>query len=193
MKLYEIISLFSNLVWFILPMFRYKKKYFFFFFILSMTAFSGTTLHYLFSKAPNTIWAPLSYLLVFSLYEKFFRKHILPISIGFFPFIILSNFASHTERYVVVLIIHVFILLWFLWEGIKEILVNNKLDFFLLIMSLYEFLFVFKFVAILVEVLLGMEVFYVATAMQIFIGLYLIFVRKDIVIQLKNDDIKITP
>ncbi len=189
MKLYVIIGYLSNIIWTLIPFFVVRKKYFLFFLVLAangmMSFLAYSTLHI----PANIFWIPFHYLLIFTLSDTFFKKHYLYILAGFIPFVLLGYFATHEERRLFLIFVHGFILIWFLWNAIKTIIVNNKFDLFLLLMSLYEFIMIFKLIAMLGEVQLGMEVFYTGSAMQILIGLYLIFVRKDIIIQLKKDNI----
>ncbi len=186
MKPYEYISLLSTIVWIIVPLFYFKSTHFWFFLLLGVSDVVASILWFGFGLSSQAVWIPAFYLFVFSIDERFFIKKIKVILLGFAIIQIVNFYSSTYFQYMFVFLANIIILtifLKYLYWGFVE---NNKPNIFYLAMTFYGLLSVYKSVLTVVNINLGMTNFFVITIFQIFIGLILIFIERDVLFSLNR-------
>ncbi|PIQ08109.1 MAG: hypothetical protein COW71_13540 [Ignavibacteriales bacterium CG18_big_fil_WC_8_21_14_2_50_31_20] len=180
MQLYEYIQILSTSIWTIIPFFIRKSKHFLFFLFAGLSDSLGLTLWYSYHLSSQAIWIPLFYLMVLGIDKPFFLKNIKVILTGLILILIINYYSTTYNQYLFTLIINLIITIvfarYFYWEFIK----NTKFSLFYLAMTFYGFLSLYKSVLMVSNINLGLNAYYVDTIIQIFIGLFLIFIRKDI-------------
>jgi len=185
MEPFEYIQILSTLIWSIVPFRMIKSKHFIFFLLMGFNDFSSFFLWHLFSISSQTFWVPVSYLIVFSISKDFFIKKIRLVLLGFFIILIANFYSSADIQNVILLLFDVVVLIIFTRYLFWEYIISDKISLFYTVMTIYCLLTVFKTILMISNMFLGLNSYYVGTILQIVIGLYLIFVRRDVKISLK--------
>lgn len=185
MKPFEYIQILSTIVWLIVPFIKIRSKHFYFFLFLGLNDFVGILLWDGFGLSSQTLWIPFLYLTTVSIDRNFFIKNLMWISFGFITLVILNFYSSTYSQYLFSLLSDLIILIIFArylyWEFIK----NDKISLFYMVMTFYALFAVSKSIFMVSNINLGINAFYVGTILEIGIGLYLIFMRRDVKFSLK--------
>ncbi|PIQ08517.1 MAG: hypothetical protein COW71_11385 [Ignavibacteriales bacterium CG18_big_fil_WC_8_21_14_2_50_31_20] len=186
MELYEYISILSTIIWMLIPFLLKKSKHFFFFLFAGLSDAIGLTLWYSLHLSSQIIWIPLFYLMVLGIDKNFFIRKIKLILTGLIPILIINYYSTTYFQYLFTFVANIIITTifarYFYWVFIK----NSKVSLFYLLMTIYGLFLVYKSILIVVNINLGLNAYYATTLVQIFIGLFLIFVRKDYQFSLKD-------
>lgn len=134
-------------------------------------------IHVIFDYSPQIHWLFFHYLALVMLFrDKFFEKKNLYLS-GLVPIIIMTFVFDRDIHVFLCFVIHLLIFLLFTKEFIIHYFEKNIFDIFYLLILFYETLNIFKLLAFMREIIVGIEIYYVATLVQIFIGILLIFIQ----------------
>ena len=185
MKAFEYIQILSILVWLVVPFVRIKSKHFYFFLFLGLNDFVGILLWYGFNLSAQTLWIPSFYLIVFSISKDYFLQKIKNILLGFIIILILNFYSTTFIQYIFVLLANIIILTIFARYLYWEFIQNDKISLFYMVMTFYGLFSLSKSILLVSNIMLGINAYFVGTILQIVIGLYLIFVRRDVKISLK--------
>lgn len=185
MKLFEYIQILSTLVWLVVPFVRIRSKHFYFFLFLGVSDLIAGILWFGFNVSSQTFWIPFFYLIVFSISKDYFIKNIKNILLGFIIILILNFYSTTYIQYIFVLLANIIILTIFARYLYWEFIQNDKISLFYMIMTFYGLFSLSKSILLVSNIKLGMNAYFVGTILQIVIGLYLIFVRRDVKISLK--------
>lgn len=168
----------STILTIILAFVYWKSSFRYFFLIHALTDASSLILWQVFSMSSQTLWIPLDYLLVFSLSKDFLAKNKHWILGGLIPILFLNFYSTTTIQHYFSLITSVIIMFVFLRYFVIELVNNNRLSMFFILMLFDVALTIVKFIAILRELEVGINVYYTGVFIQIFIAIVLILIRK---------------
>lgn len=157
-----------------------KSSYNYFFFLLALNDLISLVLWNLFNISSQAFWIPLNYLLVFSIHKRFRNKWKIWVLIGLFPILILNYHSNTSIQHYFILIVNFALLFMFLRLFSRKIFSFNELNLFYLILIFYESLVIIRFIAIIADVDLGVNVFYVGVIIQILISIALLIIRKSV-------------
>lgn len=186
MKSFEYISLLSVMVWVIVPFFFYQSKHFWFFLFLGVNDVIASLFWFGFGLSSQTLWVPVYYLIVLSIDEEFFFNKRKKIIFGFLVVLIFNYYSTTFIQSGFVLIAQIIIFTIFVrylyWAYIKE----NKKNFFYAVMTFYSLFSVYKSVLTVGNINTGLNDYFVGIIIQIFIGLILIFMKRDFLFSFKR-------
>lgn len=159
----------------------YRDRKFRLFFILSgLSDLISGVLWLIFFKSSQDFWIPILYLTVFSVHEKFLLNHGKTVLVGFIFVLVLNYFTTTQVQYYVVLFGNFYLLFIFLRYFTRDIISSNNISVFYFLLVLYEVIIVLNFTALVRNIQLGLNVYYIGIIIQILIKVYLIFIHKKI-------------
>lgn len=186
MELYDYIQIFSALVWLTIPFVRTRSKHFYFFLFLGISDFISGFSWYALGTTSQALLIPILYLLIFSIDRDFFVRNIKWLLVGLVFFFIINFYSTTYIQYLFSLVTDIVITTIFArllyWEYLK----NSKISLFYIVMTFYGLFSVYKSILMVGNINLGLNAYYATLIIQIFIGLFLIFVRKDCQFALKD-------
>ena len=146
MKPFELITYLSILLS-LLVAYLYRKHQFKFFFLLSaLNDFIGFLLWIVLRKSGQDFWIPVSYLLLFSINAKFYKKFRNYIWLGFIFILIVNYFSTTIFQYYFILVSNIILFFIFARYFIREFLSTNKMSYFYFALVLYEILIILNFI-----------------------------------------------
>lgn len=159
----------------------YRDRKFRLFFILSgLSDLISGLLWLIFSMSSQDFWIPILYLTVFSVNEIFLLNYRKIVLAGFIFVLILNYFATTQVQYYIVLLGNFYLLFIFLRYFAREIISSNNISVFYFLLVLYEVIIVLNFTALVRNIQLGLNVYYIGIIIQIIIKVYLIIIHKRI-------------
>jgi len=173
-KIYNIIVYTSILIWVLLPFFYRNHQNFYFFLILALIDGIGFVLWNVFGISSQFIWMPFNFLLLVMIFPNHFFRYKLIYLIGFLLIFTLTFFISSPIQVFFCLVVHLVIFLLFAKEFLAEFYLNNSFSIFYLLLLFYEIIMIFKLLAFMRELSVGLDVFYVGTLVQAIVGILLI-------------------
>lgn len=176
MKTWEIIGYLSVFIWAIVPIFYRSSRHFIFFLLMAVNDLSSVLIDILFSFSTIALWIPSTYLIVLSFDKDFFFKYKYFIGIGLVFSIFLGFNSSNNFQMYFVLATQIILFILFSRFLISIYLNENRIDIFYLTMIFYETLTIFKIIAFLNELNTGLNIYFATNAIQILIGLFLIYI-----------------
>lgn len=177
MKLHTIISICSTVVWTLVPVFYRKHRHFYFFFFLIMNDLVGRLLNAFIPVPKQMAWLTFNYFMLISFNKDHLNRYWKYYLFGIIPIIIVSYNISSSQQIQILFFIHIIIFLIFIKYFLSHFFSQNEIDLFYFMMIFYELITLFKFLAFLREITVGIEVFYVGNIIQIFIGILLIIMQ----------------
>ena len=177
MKIYQIIEIVGLLVWLIVPILYLRHDKFYFFLFLGLTDLIAQFLWNGLNISAIYAWLPFHYLMLIGFNRDYFVKHIKYLWLGLIPILIINPFLSHFTIKSVVLIFHLVFITLFVRLFASQLIKNNNFSFFYIIMITYEGIMIFRIIASLRDLKLGMEISYLGAFLQIFIGVLLIIIQ----------------
>jgi hypothetical protein len=133
------------------------------------------------------VWLPVNYLLLFSLNKQFLKKHKYWILGGLAAVVIINFYFTNTQQHYYVLITHVFLLFLFIRLLVTEIYKSNIVSIFYVVIIFYETLIILRFFPMILNLELGVNIFYVGIIFQILISIVLIIVKDKYKIKLGSE------
>lgn len=185
MKTYQYIQILSTLVWLIVPFVRIRSKHFYFFLFLGLNDLIGLFLWCGFGLSSQTFWIPVLYLTTVSIDRNFLAKNLMRIFIGFILMLILNYYSTTYSQYIFSLLSDIIILIVFARYLFWEFIQNDKITLFYMVMTFYGLFSLSKSILLLSNIKLGINAYFVGTILEIVIGLFLIFMRRDVKFSLK--------
>jgi len=182
MKEYDIIAHTSVFIWAIMPYFYRRHKHFFFFLFLAMNDVIGVLLWNVFSISGQTSWLVFNYLMLVSINRDYFIKNLRIFLIGIIPISVIVMFLGPSQIVFLCFLVHLAIFFFFIKYLLSDYLLSGIVNKHYIILSFYLLISIFKLLAFMREITVGIEAFFVGTFVQIFIGIILIY------LQLRNDE-----
>ncbi len=178
MEVYKIIANLNVLAWFILPIRQYNTRFFLFFFILALFDPLALLSFYIVKVSTQYVFsAGTTILLYVALFDVKKKYRIL-----FFAFSVLmyavSVFVFRFNEISIHIVIHFVILIQFLKLLMKKYSETRTLLWFQIILIIYEVSLLLKFFILITESQIGPVYFYTTTLIQIFIGIFFLFVNE---------------
>jgi len=179
MNLYDMLSIYSSIFWFVFGIRQFNGKWGWFLFILGISdiiTFSGYKLIHL----PVSFFSLTSSLLqILAIYYLFFDKNkkvILPTSL---LLIIPGIYLSHVIISSISSFVSLLIFFFFIREFIVELFQNKKLNLFFAIFSTYLLITVIKIIMLRIGEWEVVDLYYMATIFQTIIMIPFLFIRHD--------------
>lgn len=177
MKTYQIIEMCSFVIWITVPLVYRKHNNFYFFLFLGGAAIVSILLWDVLSISSLYAWLPFHYLMLIGFNREYFYKNIKIKLLGLIPILIINPFLSYSTIKSFILIFHLIFIIFFVRFFASQLIKNNNFSIFYILMIIYESIMIFRLVASLRDIRLGMEVSYVGSIIQIFIGIVLIIMQ----------------
>jgi hypothetical protein len=178
MQHYFAITIISTIVWLIIPFVYRHNRHFYYFLFLGLNDFIGYSIWYLFSVSAQALWIPTHVLILITFDKQYVNKTNRGFFVILIPIMVLSFFTDSYQQKLFVLITHSILFLLFVKIFVNNIFDFNKISFFYLVLIFYELINVFKIIAFMGELELGLSSFVVGSVIQIIIGLYLLLNRR---------------
>lgn len=178
MEFLEII-IYSNLVtWFLVPIRQYRTRFFTFFFVLALFDPIAIIAFYIASINIQQVYIVgtiiIFYVVLFDIRNE--------IKIGAITLLVLASifvvFFSQINVRVIHLLVHIIILIQFLKFLIKYFSAKRRILLFHIVLIVYEASILIKYFIIITEAEIGPVYFYTTTLIQIFIGIFFLFVNE---------------
>lgn len=166
-----------------------KHPYNFFFLLLALNNILGIFLWYAFSLSGQAIWIPICYLLLLSTNLKFSLQWKWFAFIGFIIVMIINYFSNTIIQHYIALLTNLVLFFIFFRLFVKELFSNSEINFFFLMLVLYETIMIFNFVAIIKEVEIGIYIYHAGMIFQLLLKILLISLYKNPSLKLKTDQI----
>lgn len=178
MEIIKFITYSATLIWLLVPIKQYGTKFFYFFLVLGLFDPITITLYKFFSFKSLELYLVGSILLIYTaLFDvtkatRFFLMGIFAVA----SMIVVVYFPANVT--IIHILIHLIILIQFLKILMKHFSENRSLLWFHTILVTYETSLLLKFFIYVAEAETGPIYFYVTTLIQIFIGLFFLFVNE---------------
>ena len=189
MKIFYYLTIFSTLLWIIVPIRQIKKKYFLYFLFVEAADLFTLILRLVFHSKSNFFYIPLSYLsFVAVLNTDFAKKYWLLFSSFFVLFFVANIYVSLNQFLIILSFIQLLIIIKLLKDFVSLFFNENLLYIFIFVIIFYEVLFVTKLLNLLLGFANAYVYFYISTISEILIGLFFCIFRSDdsrLILQLK--------
>lgn len=172
-----VIAAVSIIVWLFPPFSNRNTKYFVFFIIMALSDPIRLILLYTVKLNPLKLSAGVAFLLLSSLMSK---KELRNTFIGLFVIVSAIFTAINVQRGMLLAsscIVHLLIIYVVVNSFMIHFTKTRSLNLFLVILIVYEFITVLKFVAAILSYAEGEISFYLATFIQIFFGITFLFIN----------------
>jgi len=142
--------------------------------MLALTDAIGIILWSVFSVSSQVIWMPFHYLVMVMLFKDHFFKWMKHYLAGFVLIYILNYLVLDHHQVFFVFVVHLIIFSLFTKQFIGAFYQDNAFSIFYFLLIFYEVITIFKVLAFMRDITVGIEVFFVGTLVQIFIGIAII-------------------
>ncbi len=168
----------SIIVWFFPPFRQRKTEYLLFFVIVAITDPISLFLFYFFKVNPLTV-SPFFSLLLYSSIIKSKKKSIAVIIAFISLLLCLDMHLGRSLLLISIVVIHILIAFIIVIRFTRCYFEKYSLNLFLFLLSVYEFLIIFKFTAAILAYEQGAISFYLASFSAIFLGILFSFITID--------------
>jgi len=176
-KVYQIIEICLLVVWLTVPFVYRRHNNFYFFLFLGLIDILAKILWNGLSISSLYAWLPFHYLMLIGFNRDYFFKNIKLKLLGLVPILIINPFLSYFTIKSFVLVFHLIFIILFVRLFASQLIKNNSLSGYYILMIIYESIFIIRLLASLREVRIGMEISYLGSFIQIFIGILLIIIQ----------------
>jgi hypothetical protein len=177
MEFSKVLQLLTISVTILNAVYFWRSKLRFYFLFLALMDFLSFILWFFLPIVPQYIWVPLTYLLLFSLYEDFFKKFIIYILLGLVPVLIINHNLSTTEQHYFVMSVNIILLFLFIKEFMREFLNLNRIDLVYGGIILYQSIIVLNFIAIIRDIQFGATIYFAGMIAILLVKIWLIIIR----------------
>ena len=169
---------FGVIVWAIIPFRQYKNKYFIYFLTWVCADLFALAARFIFHSGTNVFFAPLSFLALVSLLNfETTKKYLWAVIILFILSIMLS--LKDNLWVMTVILIHLFILGFFLKDIIVSLNKNYIINIFVLLLAFYEITVVAKNINYLTGFTNDYYYYIITNIFEIIFGLFFIIFKAD--------------
>lgn len=174
MSIYHIVLLISSIIWFA-PLFKQRQtKYFSFFLILAVS----DPLVYLLFLVTNVNSSFISlFIILFLICSLLHEKRIIVLILGIFLNLLSGFCFSKIWHFNLLATLYLLILIFVLLISLLKMLKRNQFNLFELLLVLYSIMNFYKFLALVLDVKMGIVSFIIGYAFQILFGILFTFIN----------------
>lgn len=183
---YLSIGIISSIVWILVPFFQRRSNYIYYFVVIAFSAAYGLFFIIIPISIPTRTLIAIDTLTILGLYRVFFRKHIYEIIIIGILLFAISHFIEVYTIQSISTGLNVVLLFAIYFQLYKQYKLSKSFSRILLIIMFYELLTAIKLSFLLINPYGLLIYYYIITIAQIFVGIFLLFIKENYSEQTKN-------
>ena len=180
MTYYEILSYLATILGVIIAVVYWKTNYSYFFSFQALSDLASFVLWTFFSLSSQTLWIPIHYLIASSVDKKFFVSNWKYILVGLVAVLIFNFFTTNVIQQYSVLATSFIVLFVFLRWFVMYYFNSDRINIFFLILIFHETIKVIKFLAILNDIDVGLNIYFAGVLIQIIVGVILVIIKNKV-------------
>lgn len=186
MKIYYIIT-FISIFFSILLAFLYRKHILRLYVLLqALDETSGILIWLILNKSGQSLWIPIDYLMIFSVFQLQFTDYAKIYLWGIFPILIVNYFSTTQIQQYFCIIAHCIILFLFFRILIKKIIHTEKLDLLYSALIISHVIVIINLISIIRDVKIGIEIYFAGIIADILIKIFLIIAKNGVSFNIKK-------